>query len=103
MKFSHELSVGNRAIDSEHQKLQDTINKIASNINALEVAGLSETFSLLAETFLLLEQGLHTYFAVEESIAEALHFDFAQHRLAHQRLLKVVRRMRDVSMARVGM
>lgn len=96
MRFSKELSVGNRIIDSEHRKLYDTINGIASIIKTGEIASLSEAFKLL-------ENRLHTYFAVEESIAEALHFDFTQHRLAHKRLLNEFQRIRDVLMAKVDM
>ena len=96
MRFSKELSVGNRAIDSKHKKLHGIINEIASRIKAREVAALSEAFNQL-------ENGLHAYFAVEESIAEALHFDFTQHGQAHQRLLKEFQRIRDVAMAKNGM
>lgn len=96
MAFTHELSVGNRVIDSEHEKIHTLIDTIASLIRAGEVAALTEAFELL-------ENSLHTYFAVEENIAEALHFDFTQHRLAHQHFLESLRRIRDVMMCKAGM
>lgn len=95
MEFSHELSIGNRTIDSEHKKLQDIVNEIVGIIKAGEVAALSNAFELL-------EKCLQAYFAIEEYIAEALNFDFAQHRLAHQRLLKEFQQIRDVLMTKVG-
>ena len=96
MLLPHELSVGNSLIDSEHKKLHDIINNIAGIIKAGEVAALSDAFKLL-------ENSLRDYFVVEENIAQALNFDFTQHRLAHQHLLKEFQRIRDVLMAKNGM
>lgn len=80
MAFSKELSVGNRLLDSEHKKLHGLINGIAHSIVAKDIATLVEAFELL-------EHGLRAYFLVEENIAQAVNFDFTQHRLAHQGLL----------------
>lgn len=88
MQFSKELSVGNRILDSEHEKLHDMINGIARAVAAGEVAALSELFELL-------ENGLCAYFVVEENIAQALNFDFTQHKLAHQELLKRFQHIKD--------
>jgi hemerythrin-like metal-binding protein len=75
------LSVGNRTIDSEHRKLIGKIEDIAHLITANNDVSLSVACKLLND-------GLRDYFVVEERIAQALNFDFAQHRQAHQDLLK---------------
>ena len=73
------LSVGNRIIDSEHRNLLVKIEDIAHLITARNDVALSVACKLLGDS-------LQNYFAVEESIAKALNFDFTQHRLAHQNL-----------------
>jgi hypothetical protein len=45
----------------------------------------------------LLSDSLPDYFAVEESIAQALNFDFTQHRQAHQNLKSVSAFKRQVN------
>lgn len=85
--------MGNRILDSEHKKLHDTINGISSIIKVGKVAALSEALELL-------ENSLRSYFVVEENIAEALNFDFTQHKLAHQILLKRFQRIKDELMAK---
>lgn len=91
-----DLSVGNRLLDSEHKNLHDIINVITSLIVARDVAALPEAFELL-------ENNLCTYFVVEENIAQAVNFDFTQHRLAHQGLLNKFQRIKDKLMAKNGM
>lgn len=84
MIFSTSLkpfSVGNRIIDSEHQQLVNVINDIGQLILVNHAEALSEAFNIL-------DNMLRTYFVVEESVALAVKFDFARHRLAHQDLLK---------------
>ena len=88
MQFSKELSVGNRIIDSEHKKLYDLIDGITPLIAARSIAALSEAFELL-------ESCLRAYFAVEENIAQAVNFDFNQHRVAHQDLFIKFQRVKD--------
>lgn len=90
--WTGELSIGNRMIDSEHKKLHDTINGIAHSIAARNVAALSEAFEQL-------ENCLCAYAAIEERVAQAVNFDFTEHRLAHQRMLDEVRRIRDALVA----
>jgi len=69
------------------------IHEIASLIKAGEVAALSEAFKLL-------ENSLHAYFVVEESIAGALNFDFTQHSHGHQRLLKEFQKIKKDLLAK---
>ena len=73
-------SVGNRIIDSEHDKLAGMINDIAQLINLNHGVALSVSLKLLNDS-------LPEYFKLEENVAQAVNFDFADHRLAHQRLL----------------
>lgn len=94
--LSHEPSVGNKLIDSEHKKLRNIINGIASIIAAGKLTALSEKFELL-------EHSLCAYFVIEETIAQALNFDFKQHKLAHQYLLNSFKRIKDELMAKNGM
>lgn len=95
MLFSRDMSVGNRILDSEHKKLHDIINEITNSIAAGNVAALSAAFELL-------ENGLCAYFVVEEGIAQALDFDFNQHKLAHQNLLQKFLYAKDGLMANNG-
>lgn len=86
--WTKQLSIGNRTLDSEHKKLHNIISRIAYYIVARDVVALSEAFDLL-------ENCLCAYFVVEENIARAVNFDFAQHKLAHQHLLHEFQRIRD--------
>lgn len=86
--WTKQLSVGNRTLDSEHKKLHGIINKITQSIVDRNVAALPEVFDLL-------EDYLRSYFVVEENIARAINFDFAQHKLAHQNLLSEFQGIRD--------
>lgn len=82
------LSLGNRLIDSEHKKLHNAIDGVKRAVAARDAVALSEIFEQL-------ENGLRACFAVEERVAQAVGFDFTQHRLAHQHMLDEVRRIRD--------
>lgn len=87
--WTNHLSVANRTIDSAHKHIIDEINKIESLIGAKDVAELTEIFKLF-------EDSLCAYFDAEEKIAEAISVDFAQHKLAHQRLLKDFHSMKNI-------
>jgi len=94
--WTKQLSTGNRILDSEHKKLHGIINQIVCSVVARNVAALSEAFELL-------ENCLCVYFAAEENIAQAINFDFTQHRLAHQHLLDEFQCMKDELTAKNGM
>lgn len=79
MLFTKKLSVGNRALDTEHEKLHGIIRAIGRSIVATDATTLPAAFEQL-------ENCLCTYFAAEEGIAHAVGFDFTQHRMAHQAL-----------------
>ena len=83
MQFSvnyRSLSVGNKIIDTEHQKLASIINDIAQLLLVNHIVALSVAIKILNDS-------LRDYFVIEENIAQAVNFDFTQHRLAHQTLL----------------
>lgn len=94
--WTRDLSIGNRILDSEHKKLYGLVSKIARSIAARDVAALSEAFDLL-------ENCLCAYFAVEESIAQAINFDFTKHEFAHQCLLNEFQCMKAELAAKSGM
>lgn len=93
--WTKQLSIGNRTLDSEHRNLHGITSKLARSIVARDVAVLSETFDLL-------ENCLCAYFVVEENIAQAVNFDFAQHKLAHQHLLHEFQRIKNELMVKNG-
>lgn len=88
LKWKRELSLGNRLIDSEHKKLHDAIDGVKRAVAVRDAVALSEAFEQL-------ENGLRAYFAVEERIAQAVGFDFTQHRFAHRHMLENMRRIMD--------
>lgn len=94
--WTKQLSTGNRILDSEHKKLHGIISQIVCTIATRNVAALSEEFDQL-------ENCLCDYFVVEGNIAQAIGFNFTQHKLAHQHLLDEFQRMRDELTAKNGM
>jgi hemerythrin-like metal-binding protein len=72
-------SIGNRILDSEHNKLIGMIEDIGQLVFLNHGVALSVALKLL-------NNGLRDYFAVEENIAHAVNFDFTNHRLTHQYL-----------------
>ncbi len=93
--WTSELSVGNRALDTEHKNLYGIICEMARSVVARDIADLPVVFDLL-------ENCWHGCFTVEENIARAVGFDFAQHRLAHQQLLEEFRHMKGELISRNG-
>ena len=95
LSWANDWSVGNRFVDYAHKELLGIINQIVRSVVAGDVAALSEAFQLL-------EESLCAYFVVEENIAQALNFDFTQHRREHQNLLNKFRYIRDELMDKNG-
>jgi hemerythrin-like metal-binding protein len=85
--WTKQLSVGNRIIDSAHKELLGMVNRMGYLVKVKDCSAITEEFKLL-------EERLCAYFAVEESIAQAVKFPFAQHKLAHQNLLDQFQRTR---------
>jgi len=86
--WTNHLSVANRTLDNAHKNILDIINRID------QLSGNGDTVAL-TETFELLEESLCAYFEAEEKIAHAINVDFAQHKLAHQRLLNAIHSMKN--------
>lgn len=93
--WTSELSVGNRVLDTKHKNLHGIIREMAHLVVARDVADLPVVFDLL-------ENCWRGCFTIEENIARAVGFDFAQHRQAHQQLLEEFRRMKGELISRNG-
>jgi len=94
-EYYNSLSVGNRSIDSEHQKLSAIINDISQLILVNHTVALSVAIKMLADC-------LHECFFVEENIAQAVNFDFTKHKLTHQALLNNFRAITDKLISQNG-
>lgn len=97
MPYPHipNTSVGNRIIDSEHKKIFEIIHRLQHSITAKDHAAIAADFQLLKDTAI-------ACFSVEEKIAKAAGFDFTQHHLAHQSLLKRYQHLGDELAVRNG-
>jgi hemerythrin-like metal-binding protein len=98
MDFSYtkQLSIGNKIIDSAHEKILNMVNRIEYLIKVRDCHALSERFNLL-------EDYLSDYFLIEEGIAQAINFPFTQHDVAHQYLLNKVQQTKNELVANNGM
>ncbi|MFZ2301764.1 MAG: hemerythrin domain-containing protein [Gallionella sp.] len=81
LKWAKQLSVGNAVIDSEHKNLIGIANDVRRAIKARDGSALSQELEHL-------EDWLYVHFSNEEKIAQAVKFDFSQHKLAQQCWLK---------------
>lgn len=79
--WKEHLSIGNTMLDFEHRNLIGMINSIEYLINKNDIPALLKAIELLKNC-------VHTHFANEARFAQALNFNFEQHDLAHQHLLK---------------
>lgn len=97
MQYLHTpiMSVGNRIIDSGHKKMLDTIYRLQHSITEKDGAAIAADFQLLQDI-------ADACFSVEEEIARAVGFDFTQHDLAHQNLLKKYQHLGDELATRNG-
>lgn len=85
--WTRRLSVGNAVIDSEHRNLISMARDVRHEIRWGDTASILQAFDLL-------ESWLHTHFANEEKIAQAIRLPFDRHRNAQRHLLKKLRQMR---------
>lgn len=88
LAWQKKLSVGNAVIDSEHRNLIGIIDNIESLIDAKDGHALSQAFAQL-------EQWLCIHFANENHIAQSVNYDFTQHKLAQQNLLKEAQHLKE--------
>jgi len=96
LKWAKQLSVGNAVIDSEHRNLIS----IASNARR---AIRARDSSILSQEIEHLENWLYVHFANEGMIAQAVNFDFSQHKLAQQCWLKELWFLRDALTGKSGL
>lgn len=87
--WTNHLSLGNRAIDSAHEHIFSTINRVGDLVEARDGAALKETLKML-------EISLRACFEVEAKIAHAIKVDFTQHNVAHRRLLNDLQGLRNI-------
>lgn len=88
LRWTKQLSVGNAIIDSEHRNLISIANNVRRAIKARDSSTLSQELEHL-------EDWLYVHFANEGKIAQAVNFDFSQHKLAQQYWLKELWFLRD--------
>lgn len=79
---NHNLSVGNKILDYTHKELLNIVSWMNHLIDVDDPHTLLDAIDLF-------ENRLNAYFANEESIAQAVGFDFAEHKLSHQYLMEV--------------
>lgn len=93
--WAKELSVGNAIIDAEHRNLIGMVNEINHGIEA-------RNSSVLPQAFDMLERWLHTHFANEATIAQAVGFSFDRHKPAQRYSLKELQHLRDELLMKDG-
>lgn len=86
--WTDELSVGNAIIDADHRNLIGMVNDIMHGIKA-------RNSHVLPQAFKRLDHWLHTHFANEKKIAQAIGFCFERHKLAQQHALNELLHLRD--------
>ena len=96
LKWTRQLSVGNAVIDSEHKNLIAIVNSVKRAIKARDSAALPQELEHL-------EDWLYVHFANEGKIAQAVNFDFSQHKLAQQCWLKELWLMRNELIGKNGL
>ena len=82
IEWKPEFSVGNAAVDQEHQQLIEQINQIYEQLDMqMDTVAIE---SMLAD----IQADISTHFALEELLMqEAGYHEFDDHRLDHERLL----------------
>lgn len=78
--WSQAMSVGNRIIDAEHEKIFFLVNKVEHAFRAREADSLSCVFAQF-------EEAVATHFNNQARIAEAIDHPFEEHHQEHQYVL----------------
>jgi hemerythrin-like metal-binding protein len=89
------MSVGNRVIDAEHEKIIRLVNDVERAIRSREADVLTRVFAILEETIL-------SHFANEARIARAIGYPFEEHQLEHQYVLGELATMKTDLVAKNG-
>jgi hemerythrin-like metal-binding protein len=81
------MSVGNKLIDTDHEKIIRLVNEVEHAIRSREAGTLPHVFALLEETIL-------SHFKNEARIAQAIEYPFEEHQLEHQYVLGELQTMK---------
>ena len=87
MLYTKKLSVGNRALDSEHRQLLNIAEEIARLV-------ASSNSAFLSEAFVQMENRLHACSLLKESIAHAVGADCSRLQQSRKNLLDKIRQVR---------
>jgi hemerythrin len=82
--WSKRLSVGNETLDTEHRKIFMLVNEVDRAITAKDNGRFTESLKRLEDT-------TRIHFGNEARIAQAIGYNFDQHHLEHQYILKEMR------------
>ena len=85
--WTEQLSIGNAVIDSDHRNLIEITNHIVHAIRTRNYHALVELFGIFGHK-------LCVHFANEEKLAQAVNFDFTEHKLAQHYELKKLQFLR---------
>jgi len=96
LKWNRQLSVGNAVIDSEHKNLIYIANNVRRAIKA-------RSSTILSQELEHLEDWLYVHFENEGKIAQAVNYDFSQHKLAQQCWLKELWLLRNELIGKNGL
>jgi hemerythrin len=81
LTWSKQMSVGNETLDSEHKTILNLVNEVDRAIRAKDGARFAETLHQL-------EDATRKHFDNETKIALAIKYNFDDHQLEHQYILK---------------
>ncbi len=84
LTWSKNLSVGNATLDAEHQQIIKLVNEVDRAIG-------TKIIPRFADTLKRLENATHQHFSNEAKIAQAINYQFDDHNLEHQDILKGMR------------
>lgn len=87
LKWSRAMSVGNKLIDADHERIIRLVNEVEHAIRTREADVLTGVFASLEETIL-------AHFRNEARIAHAIDYPFEEHQLEHQYVLGELQTMK---------
>lgn len=95
LTWSRAMSVGNKVIDNDHEKIIRLVNEVEHAIRSREADVLSRVFDVLVAAIL-------SHFASETRIAKAIDYPFEEHQLEHQYVLSELETMRTDLVSKNG-
>lgn len=85
--WTEQLSVGNAVIDTDHRNLIEMVNNIGHALRTRDYHTMVGLFGMIGHRLCI-------HFANEEKLAQAVNFDFTDHKLAQQYELKKLQFLR---------